>query len=53
MKIAITGHTAGIGQAFAKILQHRGHDIVDNLHTIKQLAHKISFNMLTTCCIFY
>ena len=28
MKIAITGHTAGIGQAFANILQGRGHDIV-------------------------
>jgi len=28
MKIAITGHTAGIGQAFANILQSRGHDIV-------------------------
>jgi len=28
MKIAITGHTAGIGQAFAKIFESRGHDIV-------------------------
>jgi len=28
MKIAITGHTAGIGQAFANILESRGHDIV-------------------------
>jgi hypothetical protein len=28
MKIAITGHTAGIGQALAQRLGHRGHDIV-------------------------
>ena len=28
MKIAITGHTAGIGQAFAKYFSARGHDIV-------------------------
>jgi len=28
MKIAITGHTAGIGQAFAKYLSARGHEIV-------------------------
>jgi hypothetical protein len=46
MLIAITGHTAGIGNAFAKILKQRGHEIVgisrrtgDNIrrteHTVK------------------
>ncbi len=50
MKIAITGHTAGIGQAFAKILKSRGHEIVgisrrtgDNIrrteHTAKVIEH--------------
>lgn len=28
MKIAITGHSAGIGQAFAKIFEAQGHEIV-------------------------
>ena len=28
MKIAITGHTAGIGQALALIYQLQGHEIV-------------------------
>jgi nucleoside-diphosphate-sugar epimerase len=28
MKIAITGHTAGIGHALSRILQNRGHEIV-------------------------
>lgn len=28
MKIAITGHTAGIGQALANVYQSRGHEIV-------------------------
>ena len=48
MKIAITGHTAGIGQAFAQILQHRGHDIVglskrngDNIRNIPKILEKI------------
>lgn len=46
MLIAITGHTAGIGKAFAKIFQMRGHEIIgisrrtgDNIrrieHTVK------------------
>jgi len=50
MQIAITGHTAGIGQAFAKILKSRGHEIVgisrrtgDNIrrteHTAKLIEH--------------
>ena len=48
MKIAITGHTAGIGQAFANILQRRGHEIVglskrhgDNIRNIPKIAEKI------------
>ena len=49
MKIAITGHTAGIGQAFAKILEARGHEIVglskrtgDNIRVIPKIADKIA-----------
>jgi NADP-dependent 3-hydroxy acid dehydrogenase YdfG len=49
MKIAITGHTAGIGQAFAKILESRGHDIVgisrrtgDNIRRTEHVANLIS-----------
>jgi hypothetical protein len=54
MKIAITGHTAGIGQAFATILQSRGHDIVglskrhgDNIRNIPKILEKI-----TPCDLF-
>ena len=54
MKIAITGHTAGIGQAFANILQGRGHDIVglskrngDNIRNISKIVEKI-----TPCDLF-
>ena len=45
MKIAITGHAAGIGQAFTKILEPRGHEIVgisrrsgDNIRRIEHTA---------------
>jgi nucleoside-diphosphate-sugar epimerase len=48
MKIAITGHTAGIGQAFAKILADRGHEIVglskrygDNIRNTPKIVEKI------------
>ena len=41
MKIAITGHTAGIGQAFANYLSARGHEIVGlskrNGHNIRNI----------------
>jgi NADP-dependent 3-hydroxy acid dehydrogenase YdfG len=54
MKIAITGHTAGIGQAFAKILADRGHEIVglsrrhdNNIRNTAKIAEKI-----THCDIF-
>lgn len=48
MKIAITGHTAGIGQSLATVLQTRGHDIVglsqrhgDNIRNISKIVAKI------------
>jgi hypothetical protein len=48
MKIAITGHTAGIGRAFASILQNRGHEIVglskrhcDNIRNTLKIVEKI------------
>ena len=48
MKIAITGHTAGIGRAFANVLQNRGHEIVglskrhgDNIRNTPKIAEKI------------
>jgi hypothetical protein len=49
MKIAITGHSAGIGKAFAKILQSKGHDIVglsrrngNNIRDIFKTVEKIA-----------
>lgn len=49
MNIAITGHTAGIGQALADVLQHRGHNIVglskrhgDNIRNTPKILEKIS-----------
>jgi NAD(P)-dependent dehydrogenase (short-subunit alcohol dehydrogenase family) len=48
MKIAITGHTAGIGQALAKIYSQLGHDIVglsrregNNIRNIVKIAEQI------------
>lgn len=48
MKIAITGHTAGIGRAFANVLQNRGHEIIglskrygDNIRNTPKIVEKI------------
>jgi NADP-dependent 3-hydroxy acid dehydrogenase YdfG len=48
MKIAITGHTAGIGQALAQIYSQHGHDIVglsrregNNIRNIPKIADQI------------
>lgn len=48
MKIAITGHTAGIGRSFAEYLSHRGHDILglskregNNIRNIPKIIEKI------------
>lgn len=48
MKIAITGHTAGIGRAFAQYLQSRGHEIVGlskrdghNIRVIPRMVEQI------------
>jgi len=48
MKIAITGHTAGIGRAFANVLQNRGHEIIglskrhgDNIRNVPKIVEKI------------
>jgi hypothetical protein len=48
MKIAITGHSAGIGKEFAEILAARGHEIVglskrtgDNIRIIPKILDKI------------
>ena len=48
MKIAITGHTAGIGQSFARYLSQRGHAIVglskrdgNNIRNIPKIVERI------------
>jgi hypothetical protein len=54
MKIAITGHTAGIGRAFTKILESRGHEIIgisrrlgENIRRIEHTA-----NLIQPCDMF-
>lgn len=54
MQIAITGHTAGIGHALAKILESRGHKIVgisrrtgDNIRRKEHVA-----NLIAPCDLF-
>lgn len=54
MKIAITGHTAGIGQALAEVYASQGHEIVGlsrrngyNIHSIERLT-----DMIQPCDIF-
>ena len=54
MKIAITGHTAGIGQAFTKILGSRGHKIIgisrrtgENIRRVEHTA-----NLIESCDMF-
>ena len=48
MKIAITGHSAGIGQSFARYLESRGHEIVGlskrdghNIRVIPKIVERI------------
>lgn len=54
MKIAITGHSAGIGRALANLLEQRGHEIVGlskryghNIHNIIKIA-----DLIEPCDIF-
>ena len=54
MKIAITGHKKGIGQAFAKQLEQRGHTIVgisrsegENIRRVKHTA-----GLIESCDLF-
>jgi nucleoside-diphosphate-sugar epimerase len=54
MKIAITGHSAGIGQAFASIYQAQGHEVVGlsrrngyNIRSIPKVA-----GMIESCDMF-
>ena len=54
MKIAITGHTAGIGQAFTKILESRGHEIIGisrrTGENIRRIEH--TTNLIESCDMF-
>lgn len=54
MKIAITGHTAGIGKAFAEQLSRRGHDIVGisrrEGENIRRVSHTAS--LIEPCDLF-
>jgi len=54
MQIAITGHTAGIGQAFTKILRSRGHEIIgisrrtgENIRRVEHVS-----NIIEPCDLF-
>lgn len=53
-KIAITGHTSGIGQAFAKVYKDRGHEVVGlsrrNGYNIKNIAKCVE--AIEPCDIF-
>jgi len=54
MKIAITGHTAGIGQALAKIYEHQGHTIIGlsrrNGYNIRSITKIVS--IVKDCDVF-
>ena len=54
MKIAITGHSAGIGQALAKIFETQGHEIIGlsrrNGYNIRSLPKVAS--MIESCDMF-
>jgi nucleoside-diphosphate-sugar epimerase len=54
MKIAITGHTSGIGQAFSKVLKSRGHEIVGisrrEGENIRRIEHTAS--LIESCDLF-
>ena len=54
MKIAITGHKKGIGEAFARQLESRGHDIVgisrSDGENIRRTAHTAS--LIEPCDMF-
>ena len=54
MKIAITGHTAGIGKALSKIYANKGHEIVGlsrrNGYNIRSITKVVS--MIEPCDIF-
>ena len=51
MKIAITGHSAGIGQAFAKIYKSQGHEVIGlsrrNGYNIRSLPKVVG--MIESC----
>lgn len=54
MKIAITGHTAGIGRAFAEQLAERGHEILGisrrEGENIRRIPHTVS--LINPCDMF-
>ncbi len=54
MKIAITGHTGGIGKSFAQLLATKGHDIVgisrSGGENIRRIEHTAS--LIEPCDLF-